>query len=178
MIFNNVTRSQNGDKQAMLWLVSKFDPALKKYARKLNTKDGYNDLVADFLDAILHINCTKIKNKNDGAMVNYLTHSIYHAYIKLMQKQISACPSVCIDHIPEQLLQTSSADLSDGCFTFDIPYDLLTKSERKILYLTEIQGYSAADVGRMWGTSRQNISRTRNRGLNKLRTYLTKSDQL
>ena len=47
MIFNNVTRSQNGDKQAMLWLVSKFDPALKKYARKLNTEDGYNDLVAE-----------------------------------------------------------------------------------------------------------------------------------
>ena len=63
MIFKNVISSQGGDKQAMLWLVNKFEPTLKKYARKLNTEDAYNDLVADFLESILRINGINIKNK-------------------------------------------------------------------------------------------------------------------
>lgn len=178
MILKNIRSSQKGDKQAMLWLVNKFEPTLRKYARKLNTEDAYNDLVADLLEAIMHINCEKIKYNNDGAMVNYLTHSIYHAYIKLVRKLISENSLVCIDLVPEHLLSDTHSDLSDRCFTFDIPEGLLTRSERKVLYLTELQGYSAADAARKTGTSRQNISQTRARALKKLREHFAQSDQL
>ena len=79
MIMDAIRSSQRGNQQATLDLVKKFSPELKKYARKLETEDAYYDLQADFLEIILHLDCDRLRITSDGAMVQYLSQSIYHA---------------------------------------------------------------------------------------------------
>ena len=52
MLINDIRNGQGGNQQAALDLVNQFSPALKKYARKLETEDAYYDLQVDFLDLI------------------------------------------------------------------------------------------------------------------------------
>ena len=43
MIIDQICSSQNGDKHAVVELIEKFTPILRKYARKLDVEDAYND---------------------------------------------------------------------------------------------------------------------------------------
>lgn len=69
------------------FLVSKFSGILKKYARKLNYEDAEQDLTADFIELIHHIDIEKLNNTSDGAIVNFLIRSTYHYYVKRLQKE-------------------------------------------------------------------------------------------
>lgn len=100
MIIDDVRSSQKGDQQAVLDLINKFSPALKKYARKLETEDAYYDLQVEFLDLILNLDCSKLRETGDGAMVQYLSQSIYHAYIKLLRQLIdNKMPNISTDDL-------------------------------------------------------------------------------
>lgn len=70
MIIDDIRNSQLGNQQAMLDLVERFTPALKKYARKLETEDALNDLVLEFLEVILHLDCSSIRQQGDGAILS------------------------------------------------------------------------------------------------------------
>ena len=105
MIIDDIRNGQNGNQQAVMDLVNKFSPALKKYARKLETEDAYFDLQAEFLDLILHLNCDKMRETGDGAMVQYLSQSIYHAYIKLLRQLIdNKMPCISTDNLTDGIL--------------------------------------------------------------------------
>lgn len=99
MIIDDIRKGQNGNQQVVVDLINKFSPVLKKYARKLETEDAYFDLQAEFLDLILHLNCDQIRETGDGAMVQYLSRSIYHAYIKLLRQLIdNKMPCISTDY--------------------------------------------------------------------------------
>ena len=86
----------------MMFLVSKFSGILKKYARKLNYEDAEQDLTADFIELIHHIDIEKLNNTSDGAIVNFLIRSTYHYYVKRLQKERDrkALPHKDINRIP------------------------------------------------------------------------------
>ena len=68
-----VTNAQTGNHDAMLQLITRFQPLLKKYARILNYEDSYNDLVLLFIETI-HVIRPCLKNKsctNGYDLVNY-----------------------------------------------------------------------------------------------------------
>ena len=52
MLLEELKRAQSGDDQAMLNLISKFLPLIKKYARKLGYEDAANDLIVDFIEFV------------------------------------------------------------------------------------------------------------------------------
>ena len=52
MLLEELDRAQSGDDQAMLNLISKFLPLIKKYGRRLGYEDAANDLIADFIEFI------------------------------------------------------------------------------------------------------------------------------
>lgn len=85
-IYDCIVDYQNGDKNKVLHIINKMNPVLYKYANKLNYEDAYNDLQLFLIIRISTFNCERIKNKSDGAMVNYIEKSIYHEYIKLSKK--------------------------------------------------------------------------------------------
>lgn len=43
MLCDLICNAQKGDKEAVLELIQKFSPLFRKYARKLNYEDAYED---------------------------------------------------------------------------------------------------------------------------------------
>jgi DNA-directed RNA polymerase sigma subunit (sigma70/sigma32) len=179
MIIDDIQNGQNGNQQAILNLIEKFNPVLKKYARKLETEDAYNDLQLEFLETILYLNCGKLNQQGDGAMVNYLSRSIYHSYVKLLQRLISKkIPAISVDELTDQVLYQNSGFYLDGISTIEIPPDLLTRKEKYILHKIHIMGCSSAEIARTNKMSRQNVNQIKLRAEKKLRNYLIKSGQV
>jgi len=179
MIIDDIRNGQKGNQQAVLDLVSKFSPAIKKYARKLETEDAYYDLQVEFLNLILHLNCDKLREMGDGAMVQYLSKSIYHAYIKLLRQLIdNKMPSISTDDLTDSMLYQNYCITSLKDFTLDIPPTLLSPLEADAFFQISIWGYSAADIARKKGVSRQSINQAKQRAILKLRHHLKESGQV
>ncbi len=179
MIIDDIQRGQDGDQQAVLHLIKKFDPLLKKYARKLETEDAYYDLQLEFLEIITNLNCNTIRKRGDGAMVNYLSKCIRHSYVKLLHRLISnKIPYTSLDELTDQVLLQCSVYQAAVTPSIELPADLLTKKEKDIIYKIHILGHSAASVAKCYGTSRQNVNQTKLRAEKKLRAYMEESGQL
>lgn len=174
MIIDDIRNSQLGDQQAMLNLVERFTPALKKYARKLETEDAFNDLVLEFLEIILHLDCSSIRQQGDGAMVNYLSRSIYCSYIKLLDRLIkNKIPCVSGDDVTDAMLYKHHHIEMLDAFPFELPENLLSPREQNAFFGIHVMGYSAAEIARVLGTSRQNINQAKLRAEQKLRDFLS-----
>lgn len=172
MIIDDIRSSQQGNQQAILDLINKFSPALKKYARKLETEDAYYDLRVDFLELILHLDCDKLRETSDGAMVQYLSQSIYHAYIKLLRHLIdNKAPTISTEELTDGLRYQNSITYESQHPLFGIPSTLLAPQEADAFYHICILGYSAAELARKKGVSRQSINQAKQRALSKLQRY-------
>lgn len=177
MIIDQICSSQNGDKHAVVELIEKFTPILRKYARKLDVEDAYNDLVLEFLEIIQNLDCSTIRQKGDGAMVNYLSRSIYHAYIKLLNGIIkNKSQTISIDELGDKVFYGNYFQNSD-IFYFELPPNLLTKNEEKIFLWIHYFGYSVAEIAQFTGTSRQNINQRKRNAEQKLRKYFSMSKE-
>lgn len=174
MIIDDIRSGQYGDQSAVLRLVNKFSPELKKYAQKLETEDAYYDLQAEFIELILYLDCNKLRNKSDGAMVQYLSQSIYHAYIKLLRQLIdNKAPIISANDLTDSILYQSPITYENRSDLFDIPPTLLTPQEAYAFYQICILGYSAAELARKKGVTRQSINQAKQRAISKLRQYFT-----
>lgn len=179
MIIDDIRNGQNGNQQAVMDLVNKFSPALKKYARKLETEDAYFDLQAEFLDLILHLNCDKMRETGDGAMVQYLSQSIYHAYIKLLRQLIdNKMPCISTDNLTDGILYQNHYVVGLKEFSLDIPSTLLSELEADAFFQICIAGYSAAELARSKGVSRQSVNQAKQKAILKLKRYLQESGQI
>jgi DNA-directed RNA polymerase specialized sigma subunit len=52
MICRLLARAQQGDDEAMLELINRFQPLLKKYAKKLRYDDAYEDCLLFFIELV------------------------------------------------------------------------------------------------------------------------------
>lgn len=179
MIIDDICSGQRGDQQAMLNLVRKFSPALKKYAKRLGTEDGYYDLEAEFLEIILHLDCSRLRETGDGAMVKYLSRSIYHAYVKLLRYLVDTkIPTVSVDELTDSILYQNDLICETSQTKLYVPAALLTPQEADVFRQICILGYSAAELARKYDVSRQSINQAKQRALAKLRRYLKESGQV
>ena len=175
MIIDDIRSGQNGSQQSVLNLVRRFYPVLKKYARQLETEDAYFDLQAEFLEIIFRFDFDKLRTRSEGAIVQYLSQSIYHAYIKLLRQLIDKkVPTVSVEDLPDSVLYRNSIIYEIPHNSFAIPATLLTPLEAEVFNLICIEGYSAAELARKKGVSRQSINQTKQRALSKLQRFFTK----
>lgn len=177
MIIDDIRSGQCGNQQALLELISKFSPALKKYARKLETEDAYYDLQAEFLELIFRLNCDKLSETSDGAIVQYLSQSIYHAYIKLLRHLIdNKAPMISTDELTDGILYRNDIIQKPHYNLFDIPSTLLTPQEADAFYQICFLGYSAAELAKKRGVSRQSVNQSKRRALSKLQRFFEENN--
>ena len=179
VLYDTLCKCRQGDKSATLALVRRFDPLLHKYGRKLETEDGYNDMLLEFLCLLRSLDPGIFVRTDDGTMVSYIAKSVYHSYTKLLREKIRTTPpTVCIDLVPESAFSDGLNIITEPSLPFELPQSLLTPKERQVVYLTDIRGYTLSEVARMQNTTRQNTSQTRKRALAKIKAYLEDTDQL
>ncbi len=174
MISALIEESQNGNSNATLQMVEKFNPLLKKYAYRLYYEDAYNDLLVDFVELLHNIDLDRIQDKGEGKMVSYLCKSINSSYIKKLTaiKKLHSC--ILYSELTEnQLYYVSILSAStDEYFLRELPGIslLLTKTEFSIVKMLYCSGYTIAETAFVFGVSRQAVNQMKKRALKKLET--------
>ena len=152
MLIDSIIHAQQGCDSDMMFLVSKFSGILKKYARKLNYEDAEQDLTADFIELIHHIDIEKLNNTSDGAIVNFLIRSTYHYYVKRLQKERDRkVPEVYFEDLtPSQsnlVLVQTAVELEESISGY-FPSSGLSEREIFILMAVYTYGYSVSDIAK------------------------------
>ena len=60
MLRDLVKKAQGNDKEAMLKLIEQFVPLLRKYSRKLNYEDSYEEMTLFFIELIKSFRLDKL----------------------------------------------------------------------------------------------------------------------
>ena len=171
-----IERAKSGDEQSVLYIVERFEPLLKKYARKLKgCDDGYSELKCELVEIILRYLTARVF-VNDGAVVSYVEKALRHAYLRINRKMQSALPEILFSEVSEAQLNsidrlTSSIDDYTDIHIEAIK-DALTEKEFSVLCRHYIHGFSVSEIAIQDGIERQTVNRTKLRAINKLNKKL------
>lgn len=177
MTFDLFVESQSGNSEALLTLIDKFKPLLKKYAYLLKYEDAYNDLQADFIEIVQNIQLDNLRNICEGALVSYINTSIHNRYIRRSVAYKDKQKDIYFSELDEhelyfvELLQSKS----DSYIHLELSEmeSVLTKAEYNTICMYYIFGYSVEKIALCNGVSRQAVNRQKLRALEKLKNELS-----
>lgn len=165
--------------EALLQNLSKqFLPLLKKYAYKLAYPEALDDLQYHFVQLLLTINCDGFIDKDDIYILSYIRKTIYNRYIFLSKQQDKLRKTVSIEDLSEsESLRTEHQNSTQDNYS-DLFWDeietILNSHEYEIISLHYKFGFSIAEISLKLHCSRQSINQTKNRALQKLKSFYTK----
>lgn len=173
MLEDSILKAQMGDSNELMLLIEKFKPLILKYSRKLGYEDAYSDIQLEFIEVILLFDLEKLNIRSEGALVNYISNSVYHAYCKILSKVVKQRhPTVSIEDLTAaQLGSDALTDQFTQCQLPAYPRNLLTDNEDTIIRFIYEQELSAAEIARRMGITRQGVNQCKLRAEKKLKKY-------
>lgn len=177
-----IQKSQEGDGEATLKLIEKFNPLLRKYAYKLHYDDSYNDLLVDFITLIYNIRLDHLHNKGEGCIVSYMCKSIRSSFIKKLTaiKILHNCSLYSELSDSELYYVDVLSSIHDEYFKDDLSeaYSILSESEMYIIKMVYSCGYTVSEIAFIQGISRQAVNQMKKRALKKLEAlFLNQPDR-
>lgn len=176
MICNLLAKAQQGDTTALMELINRFQPLLKKYARKLRYNDAYEDCRLFFIELVKSMDLKNLNNQEDRVAIAYINISITNFYNKRIRKYLEAEREILVSELTEKQkyymeVQTAKQDEIDVFTQLGIE-NLLNENERKVIYLVYVRGYTTAEIDRICHKSRQSVNQLKCRALCKLRRMI------
>lgn len=169
-LYNKIKKVQDGSKEELVVLIDKFKPLINKLSRKLNYEESQTDLIITFIETIESMKLSQFEMSNEGSMVNYICKILNNRHIDLFRKNVK--------DIKEEI--EINLDITRGCQIYDIDseifirslLDKLPENQKKILEYKYINDYSDIQIGEKMKITRQAVNRSKNRGLENLRSIL------
>lgn len=178
MLKELLKRAQFGDGKSTIELVEKFNPLIKSLAYKLNYDDAYSDLLLDFISLLNRINLCNMHDPTDAHLVSYIVTSMRHSYIRRLtiMRDNMVIPFSALSASQMRYISTSSSynDVYQEIIVKELA-SVVTKKEWDIVRLIFYEGYTAAEIARVHGVSRQSVNQVKLRALRKLYRYFTNS---
>lgn len=136
--------------------------------KKLKYEDAYNDLQLFLIIKISMFDCENIKNKSDGALVNYIEKSIYHEYIKLSKKN-DMFDKEMIGVEDDNIIEVLGGKEDDYSFIwFDELKNNLSDIEYKVIIGLYYNNLSVKELAYKMNNSIWNIYKIKKKALNKI----------
>jgi len=177
-IYESVQKARNYDEEALLLLINKYDPLLKKYAYKCNYEDAYNDLQLFFMDLILNkINLEKMNSTEDRVFSVYFKKAVHNEYILQSKKNGKYKENGVLSTDDEYDLVTVVLDESGGYeddlsfIAFEELKGVLNEYEFTLIYQLYNDGLNVTEIAEMQNVSRQHINQVKKRTLSKISKY-------
>lgn len=177
MLRDSILAAQNGDHSALLYLIQKFQPLLKRYTLKLDYEDAENDMLLEFIELIYNISLDTLRSTSDGTIVRYIAKAIQNTYYSKIGKRKLQNQDILSWEVLFESQKTqggsSYIDIDRWMFVdFLKSCPCITNKEMWVLYKVYYEGYTSSDLATMPGSTKQNINQIKNRGLAKLRKWL------
>lgn len=172
MLCDQIALAQSGDKSIMLTLIEQFKPLITKYAKLLNTEDAFEEMRLVFIELIMELKLDRLRSRSDGVIVAYITKTIRTRYIAKNKRRELEDNTVYWDDLDESLqrkLEPSNPLFSDEENFFKaIPPGVLNEKELGIITMIYLYSYTAAEIARIKGITRQAVNQIKLRALKKL----------
>lgn len=176
MLVELIMNAQSKDENAMVNLIFKFDPLLKKYARKLDHEDAYEDMIVYFIELIHYIDIKRLKNPTDGGIVTYINRAVYNYYCRKVKELIYSRNEIVMSDLSAEqnyMLESRFSTKEKSDFLRELEAEkYLTEKEFATIDLIFIKGYSAEEIAGMKQCSRQSVNQTKKRALKKIASLM------
>ncbi len=173
MIYNLLIKAQQGNQEAMLELINRFQPLLKKYARKLRYDDAYEDCQLFFIELIKKMDYKGSFAQKERTAVAYIKTAVKNFYNKKICEIFKAKKEVLFSELSQEqryFIESKMAKQDEINFFTELGLDgSLNAKEKRIVYLVYVKGYSVAEIARVCHKSRQAVNQLKKRALNKLK---------
>ena len=181
-LIDKIRLARSGDDTVMMEIVEKFSPLIGKYTSKLNyDEDCRSELTLKLIALVKNeIDPDKLRSDSDGAVVEYINNAIHHCYIALSKAQCrirdneTAYDRETFVELLEDNLQYAE-DMDDGMFMETIQAEL-TEREFLCLRLIVLEGYTAEEVSKRLGVTKQAVNQCKKRALEKVKKIYICSD--
>lgn len=156
------------DKNAMLEIIEKFRPLIHKYFRKSYYNEDVKSALELKLIEIVKLKLNKLREQNEGTLINYIASSLYHQYLEIANNTKSEI--VCEDDIlglfgSNRLL--SEKNIEDTIL-FESLKTILTKREFDCVYYIVFMGYTAEELSKKWSITKQACNQCKKRAFHKI----------
>lgn len=166
------------DEEVSLLLLEKFDRLLRKYARLLNTEDGYEELRLFFLELLENLHKKEICTYNDGYVVNYISKAVKNHYIALSKKRRVYAESTFSELSEDQqtYIEQLAATEDQTDISAYFSENALSERERLIIRMLFEEVRSVDEIAKILKVSRQAVNQAKVRALKKIRAEFFQSD--
>lgn len=171
-LLETIKNCQDKNEAAVLEIMEKFRPLLKKYSYKLGADDAYSEFTVFLIELIDQIPVERFAEEAaEFCLLSYIRKAVYFQYIKLSKEQAKyrACHLELNEdvhsHDPEKDADIS-LELKEGIRE-------LTPLQRDIIKAKYYGGFSDAEIGKYLNVTRQAINRAKNRALEQLKIKIT-----
>lgn len=172
-----IDKAQENDNEALMELIDKFQPLIRKYSLKLNYEDAYEDLILWFIELV---KTYKLADLREEVIVSYINVSIKNYYNKKIGKLIENKREFLwsemkeeVSYYAEKLLATD--DEKDLFMELQLK-EVLNDSEYQIIYRIYIEGYSTAEIARLMKKTRQAVNQKKQRAIKKIKKFYPSSN--
>ncbi len=173
MLRDQIKKAQGNDKDAMLKLIEQFVPLLRKYSRKLNYEDSYEEVTLFFIELIKNIRLDRLSCTEDGVLTAYINVSVKHFYDKRIAEAINLQREVPVSELTEEQAYYAEASCARedkaSLFLEFGTSNLLNRKEQHVIHKIFVEGYTTAEIARLSHKSRQAVNQLKHRALKKLR---------
>lgn len=165
--------ARNGEKEACLAMLQRFDGLIRKYTKKLLYEDAEQDLICYFIELICTFPIEKFGEEDEGRIVVYITKSIHNEYIHLLKLLIKRKQEMSFSSLSEEQLhvldgQMSGIDSHDELFFIELRQNM-QENEWDILKKIYVEGMSVSQIAKEKGISRQAVNQMKNRVLERIK---------
>lgn len=178
-LYKCVEKCQSKDSFAMLELIDKFKPLIKKYSRQFFYENIESDLVIALLQTSQNLPLEKFDPENEGALVNYFSTVVRNSYIDAVKKSKQ--------HLGRILLfEKSDLDNFEGtdpiktvedAIEINLLLENLSPLQKEVIIDVFVYEKSEVEIAKKRHITKQAVSNTKARALKKLREiYIEKGE--
>ena len=170
--------AKENDENAMLTIIDKFKPLIDKYYKKSKyDEDVKSAMVLKLIELVkVDIRFDKLREVNEGVLVNYIVSAMYHEYIALSGKRNKktkaevTCDDDNLINMVDLSENTMETEVDDVVF-FEMLRTILTKREYDCVYYIEHMKYTAEEMAQWQSKSKQACNQGKLLAFDKIRKY-------
>lgn len=157
-LYDLIERSQGGNKDAILEIITRFNCLIKCISRKLKYDGSETDLVIFLIEIINKIPIHKDKRfLNDGCIVKYINNSMKNKFIYLSKQN---CKIKNVELNTDILSNETKTDIEEKIIFSEV-LDKLPDIQKKVIIYLYINDYTVSDAASLLHITRQAVNQAK-----------------
>lgn len=160
---------QNGNNDIILDILDNFKFSIKKFSKNLNYECGEIDLTIHLIELLKKIELDNLKNKSDGAIVNYIYVSLKNKASSLYRQNLKFNNETT--EFNEYIKSNSTFLETDNIELYSV-LNCLNETQKKIIIHKYISKLTDTEIAAKLKISRQSVYKNKVKALDILKSFI------